>query len=84
MMTHIFTVTMPGTLAEFEELLAAHNVVYPGGDAKPQRMQADVDKYKGKTIKISHKMNKQGVEELSHYTVNNDMDDGPDVDNNNS
>jgi len=69
-MTHIFSVTMPNTLAEFEALLADHNIVYPDSPLKEIRMQKDVDKYKGMDIRISHKMNSKGQEELSHYTVN--------------
>ena len=70
-MTHIFNVTMPATVAEFEQLLMDHNIVYPESSIKQQRMKADVDKYKGKPIKINHKMNFQGLEELCHYTWSN-------------
>lgn len=53
---HLVTITIPEdmTVEGFEQLLTDNGLTYEDSPHKKERMEADLLKYKGQTVKVGH------------------------------
>jgi hypothetical protein len=63
------------TADEYEVLLAEHGLIYEQTDHKTRRMEADIEKFKGRLVKVGYQTSDNVV---CSYTVKEITEEEPD------